>query len=109
MSTTRYDKFGRAAGYYNPIEGKPEAYLIDQANSTTQYICYYETGDDPRAIRRNMVDATGTTQQIAVGWGAWDDRATIDYYPVNTVFAVDDETKALVSVQPAVDPVSPLA
>lgn len=108
MSTTRYDRYGRPAGYINPIDNKVEAYLIEQASSTTQYVCYYETGDQPRAIRRNMVDETGTLQQITVGWGAWDDRESIDYYPVNIVFIVDDETKALDSVQPSVSPVSPI-
>ena len=108
MSTTRYDKYGRPAGYINPIEGKVEAYLIAQASSTTQYMCYYETGNQPRAIRRIMVDETGSLQQIAVGWGAWENRESIDYYPVNIVFVVNDETKALVSVQPSVSPVSPI-
>ena len=108
MSTTRYDRYGRQAGYINPIDNKVEAYLIAQASSTTQYICYYETGNQPRAIRRNMVDETGTLQQVAVGWGTWENRESINYYPVNIVFIVDDETKALVSVQPSVSPVSPI-
>ena len=50
MSTTRYDRYGRAAGYINPIEGAAEPYIVDQASLTTQYICYYETGSAPRAI-----------------------------------------------------------
>ena len=107
MSTTRYDRYGRAAGYINPIECKPEGYLIEN-NLNTQYICYFETGDQPRAIRRIMVDETGTFQQIAVGWGTWANRESIDYYPINIVFVVDDETKALVSVQPQVSPVNPI-
>lgn len=107
MSTTRYDRYGRAAGYISPIEGAPEAYMVDKASSTTQYICYYETGSDPRAIRR-IVKASGQTQ-ICVGWGAWADRATIDYYPVNSVFTVNDETKALESVAPYDTPVTPIS
>ncbi len=107
MSTTRYDRYGRPAGYINPIEGAPEGYLIEN-NPNVQYICYYETGDQPRAIRRIMQDYSGTTQQIAVGWGAWADRETINYYPVNSVFIVDDDTKALSSVTPSNTPVSDL-
>ena len=107
MSTTRYDRYGRPAGYINPIEGAPEGFLIE-TNTNTQYICYYETGDQPRAIRRVMQDSTGAVQQIAVGWGAWADRATINYYPVNSVFIVDDDTKALSSVTPSNTPVSDL-
>ena len=107
MSTTRYDRYGRPAGYINPIEGAPEGYLIEN-NLNTQYVCYYETGDQPRAIRRIMQDVTGSVQQIAVGWGAWADRESINYYPVNSVFIVDDESKALVSVSPNNTPVSDL-
>ena len=107
MSTTRYDRYGRAAGYINPIEGAPETYLVDQASTSTQYLCYYETGDAPRAIRR-IIQVNSDTQ-ICVGWGAWADRATIDYYPVNSVFTVDNESGALVSVSPYDTPVAPLS
>lgn len=107
MSTTRYDRYGRPAGYISPIEGRVEAYLIAKASTTTQYICYFETGDDPRAIRR--VVKTSNQTQICVGWGAWADRESIDYYPINSVFTVDDETKALVSVAPYDTPVDPIS
>ena len=105
-ATSRYDRFGRKAGYINPIEGAPEPYLIDAASSSTTYICYYETGDGPRAIRR-IVEVDGVTQ-ICVGWGAWSARATIDYYPVNSVFTVVDETGALDHVDPYDTPVAAL-
>ena len=108
MSNTRYDRYGRATGYISPIEGAPEAYMIDQSNSNVTYVCYYETGDAPRAIRRIEKDtATGVTR-ITIGWGAWNDRTTIDYYPVNSVFTVNDETKALESVAPYNTPVAAL-
>ena len=107
MSTTRYDRYGRPAGYISPIEGRVEAYLVSNSNATTQYICYFETGDDPRAIRR--VVKTSNQTQICVGWGAWADRESIDYYPINSVFTVDDETKALVSVAPYDTPVDPIS
>ena len=110
MSTTRYDKFGRPAGYYNPIQGEPEPFLIDQITnadgSTVMYVCYYAA--DVTAIRRVVTTASGDIQ-VCVGWGAWEDRATIDYYPVNIVFVVDDETHELDSVEPAVDPVEPIS
>lgn len=106
MSTTRYDRYGRPAGYINPIEGAPEAYLVDQSNPDLTYVCYYETGADPRAIRRVEKNTDTGVTRICVGWGAWADRATIDYYPVNSVFTVDDETKTLVSVAPYDTPVS---
>ena len=107
MSTTRYDRYGRAAGYSNPIEGAPEPYVVDQANVTTQYIWYYETGANPTAIRR-VVTVAGDTQ-VCVGWGPTANRTTINYYPINSVFTVNDETGALVSVAPNNTPVPPLS
>ena len=111
MSTTRYDRYGRAAGYQNPIEGSPEAYLMLQADANTQYVCYYETGAAPRAIRR-IVSLTNETQ-VCVGWGVWSDNAAeitanVDFYPINSVFTVTDETGAVASVAPYNTPVDPI-
>ena len=110
MSTTRYDRYGRAAGYINPIEAKVEPFEINTVSSTLQYIRYFAPSNAAgmQAIRRIMQDVTGSVQQIAVGWGAWANRESINYYPVNSVFIVDDETKALVSVSPNNTPVSDL-
>ena len=47
--------------------------------------------------------------QACVGWGAWDNAENIDYYPINSVFTVNSETKALVSVAPYDTPVAPLS
>lgn len=111
MSTTRYDRYGRPAGYISPIEGAPEAYLILQASLTTQYICYYETGTAPRAIRR--VVTLDNETQVCVGWGVWSDAATItanvDFYPVNSVFTVDNDSGEVVSVAPYNTPVAPIS
>ena len=99
-STTRYDRYGRPAGYINPIEGAPEAYLVDQSTANVTYVCYYETGTDPRAIRRIEKDVDTGVTRIAVAWAAWADRTTADYYPVNSVFTVNDDDKSLASVAP---------
>lgn len=107
VNTTRYDRYGRPAGYINPIEGAPEPYKIKQASATTTYTCFYETGSDPRAIRRDV--QLEDEAQACVGWGAWDNAENIDYYPINSVFTVDSETKALVSVSPYNTPVAPLS
>ena len=67
VNTTRYDRYGRPAGYINPIEGAPEPYKIKQASATTTYTCFYETGSDPRAIRRDV--QLEDEAQACVGWG----------------------------------------
>lgn len=106
-NTTRYDKFGRAAGYINPIEGAPEPYRIYQVSPTTMYIFFYETGSDPTAVRR-VVQLPGGDTQVCTGWGTQTNFETIDYYPVNVVLTVDNTTKQLVGVTPDVDPVDPI-
>lgn len=105
-ATTRYDRYGRPAGFYGNIQGKPEPYQIKTVSSTLQYVCYYETGSNPRAIRRISTNPGETVQQIAVGWGVWGDEANIDFYPVNSVFVVNDETMALDHVEPYNTPVA---
>ena len=105
MSTTRYDRYGRPIGA--PIECNPEAYLIKTASDSLQYICYYETGTAPRAIRR--ISKSGTQTQITVAWGDWSDPGSNDFYPINSIFTVDDETGAMVSVAPYDTPVAALS
>jgi hypothetical protein len=107
MSTTRYDRYGRPAGYINPIEGKVEPFEVNTVSSTLQYVRYF-TSDNTAgtgAIRRISTNATETVQQVAVGWGVWGREDEMDFYPVNSVFVVDDETHLLSSVEPNNTPV----
>lgn len=94
MSTTRYDRYGRPAGYLNPINNEVDPYLVDKSSATVTYVCFYETGTGPRAIHR--IVKVGTVSQVTVAWGAWSDRASLTYYPVNTYLEVDNDTGALV-------------
>lgn len=107
MSTTRYDKFGRAAGYINPIEGAPEPYRVFQTSPTTMYVFFYETGSLPTAVRR-IVQLQGGNTQVCTGWATQQNFTSADYYPVNVVLTVDNDTHQLVEVTPAVDPVAPI-
>ena len=88
----RYDRYGRPAGYINPINNQVDAYLVLQAPDGTVYQCFYETGSDPRAIWRiRTVD--GVTQ-ITITWAVWiADAATLagyTWYPVNDYFETTD-------------------
>ncbi|MBR6240698.1 MAG: hypothetical protein IKQ82_04500 [Lentisphaeria bacterium] len=80
------DKFGRvfpSAGFKN---GELEPYIIEEAGGGVTYICY--TDDDNRAIRRitETEDNGVTTTTVEIAFGAWADRATLDYQCVNTDF-----------------------
>ena len=107
MSTTRYDRYGRPAGYINPIEGAPEPFEI-RTVGTVQYIRYYtpDNSAGTGAIRRIATNAAETVQQIAVGWGVWGEESGMSFYPVNSVFVVNSETHALDHVEPTNTPVS---
>lgn len=97
-STTKYDRYGRQAGYINPINNAVEAYLTFKAPDGTIYQCFYETGSDPRAISR--IKRVGGLTQITIAWGVWvadaETLAALTFYPPNNYFEVDDETGALV-------------
>lgn len=105
MSTTRYDRYGRLVG--SPIECAPEPFVITVASNTTQYVRYYDTGDGPGVTRR--IVAVNNATQICVAWCAASDSASATYYPVNSIFEVDDETGAVVHVYSNGAEASPVA
>ena len=55
-----------------------------QVSATVCYVCYYDT--PIRAVRR--ITVTGTITTVEVAMGAWANRASLTYYPVNHVFEV---------------------
>lgn len=111
MSTTRYDRYGRPAGFYGNLSAEIEPFEIKTVSSTLQYIRYFPSSNSAgtEAIRRISTNESETVQQIAVGWGVWGSEEEMDFYPVNSVFVVDDETHLLTSVEPNNAPVNPPA
>lgn len=107
MSTTKYDRYGRPAGFYGNLSAEIEPFEINTVSSTLQYVRYF-VPDNPagmQAIRRIATNESETVQQISVGWGVWGQEDQMDFYPVNSVFEVDDDTHQLVSVSPSDTPV----
>lgn len=93
MSTTRYDRYGRPAGYINPINNQVDPYItVVTADKSTTYQCFFETGGDPRAIWR--IKKVGQVTQICITWAIWTtDEATLaayTWYPVNDYFETTD-------------------
>ncbi len=77
-----YDDYGRSSN--NPNFGSksevPEPYMVDAAAEDVTYICFANT--TPRCVRRiTQADGVTTTE---FSMGAWADRATLTYQPVNT-------------------------
>lgn len=89
----RFDRYGRPAGYINPINNQVDPYLsFKSADKTTTYQCFFETGSAARAIWR--IKKVGSLIQICITWGVWTtDEATLEsytWYPVNDYFELTD-------------------
>lgn len=88
MSKT-LDKYGRyenRAGFRN---GDLDPYIVEEDSSTgITYICY--GAGTNRAIRRITEVSVGdvTTTTIEIAYGAWANRASLTYQPINQDLSV---------------------
>lgn len=80
MDWKERDIYGRPRNAF--YWGQPaQAYMIDEADENTTYICFYDTAE--RMIHRIKKDGTVTTIERA--WGAWENRASLSYIPINAI------------------------
>ena len=93
MATVYYDRWGglQGANPAPPIEKL--AYIVEDAGGGITYICY--TPDDAngkRVIERITKVSSGgvTTTTIEHAYGAWADRASLTYYPINEAIPVEE-------------------
>lgn len=90
MATSRFDHWGNVQSYRgyvgNRPEQDPEPYIVDEATSGVVYLCYANTAN--RAIRRITTADSVTTIEWA--YGAWADRATLTYHPINETIEVTE-------------------
>lgn len=89
MSNSRkvaIDQYGRPAwlAEYNNESEAPAPYQVDESDSVT-YIRY--SADAECAVRRITVSGTVTTIEWA--FGAWEERATLQYQQINELMAID--------------------
>lgn len=95
MSTTvYYDRYGGYQGTNPAPPAEKLAYIVEDAGGGITYVCY--TPDDAngnRVIERITKASSGgaTTTTIEHGYGAWADRATLTYYPINQAIPVEEE------------------
>ena len=95
MSTTVY--YDRWGGYQGTNPAPPTeklAYIVENAGGGITYICF--TPDDAngkRVVQRITEETVGgaTTTTIEHAYGAWADRATLTYYPINQAIPVTEE------------------
>lgn len=83
-----YDHFGNRMSSVNFIHNRggrdPEPYMVDESTAGTTYICYANTAK--RAIRR-ITEAGGVTT-VEWAYGAWEQRASLEYVPINNLVEV---------------------
>ena len=83
MKTMHVDKWGEPYVHVNHEIIEP--YIVDKSTPGTKYICYFDTPQ--RIIRRITEDNDVTTLDFA--WGAWDDRTTLTYVPINSAITIE--------------------
>lgn len=94
MSTTYRNQWGQNLGEIPALPTEPTPYMIDQAGGGITYICYFpDDADGKRAVKRVTESSSGgsTVTTIEHAYGAWADRATLTYYPINQAIPVTTE------------------
>jgi hypothetical protein len=85
MATTYFDRYGNYQGEIPSLPGEILPYIVEEAGGGVTYICYFpDTGSGVGVKRITEVGTEGaTTTTIEHAFGAWSDRATLTYYPIN--------------------------
>lgn len=92
MSETTYrNQWGQNLGIIHALPTEPKPYMIEDAGGGVTYICYFpDDADGKRAIKRitQVIEGGATTTTVEHAYGAWADRATLTYYPINQAIPV---------------------
>jgi hypothetical protein len=92
MSETTYrDQWGQNLGIIPALPTEPKPYTIEDAGGGVTYICYFPDDENGmRAIKRitQVSEGGATTTTVEHAYGAWADRATLTYYPINQAIPV---------------------
>ena len=94
MATVYYDRWGGYQGENPAPPTEKLPYIVEEAGGGITYICF--TPDDAngkRVVKRITEISTGgaTTTTIEHAYGAWANRASLTYYPINQAIPVTVE------------------
>ncbi len=81
MASKIIDHFGRRQNSVDFRGPDPLPYVIDDQGDVT-YVCFF---DSPKRAIHRIKDG-----KVEVAYGAWADRATLTYGPVNELITVED-------------------
>lgn len=92
MSTTvYYDRWGGYQGT-NPVAPTEKlAYIVEDAGGGVKYICFTPDDDQGKRVVERIMEVTSgsvKTTTIEHAYGAWADRASLTYYPINEAIPV---------------------
>ena len=94
MATVYYDRWGGYQGENPAPPTEKLAYIVEEEGGGITYICFApDDANGNRVVKRISVvsDGGATTTTIEHGYGAWADRATLTYYPINEAIPVTVE------------------
>lgn len=63
---------------------EPLPYKVEQGADGATYVCFFETGDKPRAIHK--ITATSLT----VAYGLWSNKESLSYSEPNKDFVIEE-------------------
>ena len=79
------DPFGRpqnTMGYNSPKEPLPDK--VETGTDGATYVCFFETGDAPRAIHKI------TDSALTVAYGKWSSKESLSYSEPNKDFVIEE-------------------
>ena len=87
------DRWGRALGIIPQTPGEILPYIIEEAGGGVTYIRFFaDDADGNCAVKRitEVSEGGATTTTIEHAFGAWADRATLTYYPINQAIPITE-------------------
>ena len=93
MATKFFDRYGNCQGDIPSLPGEIIPYIVEDAGGGITYICYFPDDGSGVAVKRITESSSGgaTTTTIEHAYGAWADRASLTYYPINQAIPVEEE------------------
>ena len=90
--TTYFDRYGNYQGEIPSLPGEIVPYIVEQAGGGVTYICFFPDTGSGVAVKRITEASSGgaTTTTIEHAFGAWANRATLTYYPINQAIPEDN-------------------
>lgn len=80
------NKFGVDANS-SAADKEPLPYIVDNNSDGATYVCFFETGSNPRAIHRISAGTLG------VAYGEWSKRTTLQYGEPNKNIVINIEVE----------------